>query len=272
MLACGDMRDSSLDRPPGRRLASGGMGTGMISPEQLAALLERPLPHALLDLRERAAFERGHIFRATLLPRRLLELRLPALVTAPATLIVLYDGDGHLSALAAPTLAEMGYTDVSALAGGLEAWRREGRPMVQGLTVPSKVFGERVLHESKTPEITPRELAARMAAGSDMVIVDARTPEEYARGCLPGAWSVPGGELVLRIGELVERPETTIVVHCGGRTRSYIGAESPRRMGLPNPVVAVRNGTMGWVLRWEEALSPDGVSPHALLPDRRGAP
>jgi rhodanese-related sulfurtransferase len=81
-----------------------------------------------------------------------------------------------------------------------------------------------------------------------MVIVDARTPEEYTRGCIPGAISVPGGELVLRISGLVERPDTTIVVHCGGRTRSYIGAESLRRMGLPNPVVALENGTMGWQL------------------------
>jgi rhodanese-related sulfurtransferase len=224
------------------------MTPATISPEQLAALLEQSAPHALLDLRERAAFERGHIFRATPLPRRLLEIRLPALVTATATLIVLCDDDGRLAALAAPTLGEMGYTEVFVLAGGLEAWRRAGRPTVQGLNVPSKVFGEHVLHERKTPEITPLELSARMAEGRDMVIVDTRTPEEYHRGCLPGAWSMPGGELVLRIGEVVERPEQTIVVHCGGRTRSYLGAESLRRMGLPNPIVAVKNGTMGWQL------------------------
>jgi rhodanese-related sulfurtransferase len=224
------------------------MAPGAISPEQLAALLDQPAPHALLDVRERAAFERGHIYRATPLPRRLLETRLPALITAPATLIVLYDDDGRLSALAAPTLGEMGYTEVFALAGGLDAWRRAGRPVVQGLNVPSKVFGEHVLHDRKTPEITPLELSARMAEGRDMVIVDTRTPEEYARGCLPGAWSMPGGELVLRIGEVVERPDQTIVVHCGGRTRSYLGAESLRRMGLPNPIVAVKNGTMGWQL------------------------
>ena len=202
------------------------MTAGAISPEQLATLLEQPSPHALLDVRERAAFERGHIYRATPLPRRLLELRLPALVTAPGTLIVLCDDDGSLSALAAPTLAEMGYTDVFVLTGGLEAWRRAGQPVVQGLNVPSKVFGERVLHDFKTPEITCRELSARMAEGRDMVIVDTRTPEEYSRGCLPGAWSVPGGELVLRIGELVASPEQTIVVHCGGRTRSDPGAPS----------------------------------------------
>src|SRR5712692_3413797 len=183
------------------------MTAAAISPEQLATILEQPSPHALLDVRERAAFERGHIYRATPLPRRLLELRLPALVTAPATLIVLYDDDGSLSALAAPTLAEMGYSDVFVLTGGLAAWRRAGHPVVQGLNVPSKVFGERVLHDFKTPEITCLELSAHMAEGRDMIIVDTRTPEEYARGCLPGAWSMPGGELVLRIGELVERPE-----------------------------------------------------------------
>src|SRR5262249_2693986 len=60
--------------------------------------------------------------------------------------------------------------------------------------------------------------------------------------------SVPGGELVLRVGDLVPRPDTPIVVHCGGRTRSYIGTESLRRMRLPNPIMALEDGTMGWEL------------------------
>jgi rhodanese-related sulfurtransferase len=224
------------------------MTPGAISPDQLTTLLQQRDAHALLDIRERAAFERGHIFRATPLPRRLLETRLPMLVTAPGTLVVLYDDDGRIATLAAATLGEMGYTEVFVLTGGFDAWRAAGRPVVQGLNVPSKVFGEHVLHDRQTPEVTPLELSARMAQGQDMVIVDTRTPEEYHRGCLPGAWSMPGGELILRIGEVVERPDQTIVVHCGGRTRSYLGAESLRRMGLPNPIVAVKNGTMGWQL------------------------
>jgi rhodanese-related sulfurtransferase len=39
-----------------------------------------------------------------------------------------------------------------------------------------------------------------------------------------------------------------VVVNCAGRTRSILGAESLRRAGLPNRVVALRNGTMGWEL------------------------
>jgi len=218
------------------------------SPSDLLALMRSDVPHAVLDLRERGVYERGHIFRTTSLPRRLLEFRLPALVTAFATPIVLVDDDGRLAALAAPTLGTLGYRDVRTLAGGLTAWRAAGMRTVQGINVPSKVFGERALHEAKTPQISAQDLAARIAKGEDMVIVDSRTFEEYARGCVPGAISVPGGELVLRITDLVSRPETPIVVHCGGRTRSYIGAESLRRMRLPNPVVALENGTMGWDL------------------------
>src|SRR5437764_224134 len=209
---------------------------------------------------------RSNITRSPSLPRRQLEFRMPTLVTAPATPLALIDADGALAPLAATTLAAMGYRDVRVLAGGLGAWRAAGRRVVQGLNVPSKVFGERALHEWRTPQITPEDLVRRIEKREDMVIVDSRTYEEYQRGCIPGAINVPGGELVFRIGELVERPETTIVVHCGGRTRSYIGAESLRRMKLPNTIVALQNGTMGWTLaglalergaaRWAPPVSP----------------
>jgi rhodanese-related sulfurtransferase len=220
----------------------------LISVEALAALMRSDAPHAVLDLRERGTYERGHVFCSTSLPRRLLEFRLHDLVTAPATPIVLCDEDGTLSALAIPTLAAMGYRDVRLLAGGLAGWRNAGRPLVQGVNVPSKVFGERTLHERKTPQITAAELDERIRRGDEMVIVDARTVEEYSRGCIPGAVHVPGGELVLRITELLRSPRTPVVVHCGGRTRSYLGVESLRRMELPNPIVALENGTMGWEL------------------------
>jgi len=252
-----------------------------MNPESLAALMTSDAPHAVLDLRERGAYQRGHIYRTTLLPRRELEFRLAALVPSPAVPIVLVDEDGTLAALARPTLAAMGYRDVRTLDGGLAAWRAAGQPIVQGVNVPSKVFGEQALHHWKTPEILPKQLAERIARQDDMVIVDSRTPEEYHRACVPGAISVPGGELVFRILDLVKSPEQTIVVHCGGRTRSYIGAESLRRMGLPNPIVALKNGTMGWDLagltlergatRGTPAVSPRSRAAAALVAKRVAA-
>src|SRR2546427_9454171 len=124
-----------------------------LSPADLVALMQSATPHAVLDLRERAAYERGHIFRTTSLPRRLLEFRLPVLVTAAATPIVLVDDDGRLAALAAPTLAALGYRDVRTLAGGLAAWRAAGLPTGPGSTVPSKVVRGRAPPQAQAPPI-----------------------------------------------------------------------------------------------------------------------
>jgi rhodanese-related sulfurtransferase len=65
---------------------------------------------------------------------------------------------------------------------------------------------------------------------------------------IPGGISTPGAELVLRARELAPDPSTTIIVNCAGRTRSLIGAQSRVNAGLPNPVFALRNGTIGWTL------------------------
>jgi rhodanese-related sulfurtransferase len=47
---------------------------------------------------------------------------------------------------------------------------------------------------------------------------------------------------------LVPKATTRIVVNCAGRTRSIIGAQSLINAGIPNPVCALRNGTIGWQL------------------------
>ena len=120
--------------------------------------------------------------------------------------------------------------------------------LFSGVNVPSKAFGEWVEHEYGTPSVDPAELDAMMRSGADMVVLDSRPMDEFRRMSIPGAVDVPGGELVYRIGALAPRPETTVVVNCAGRTRSIMGAESLRSAGVPNRVVALRNGTMGWEL------------------------
>ena len=43
-------------------------------------------------------------------------------------------------------------------------------------------------------------------------------------------------------------PDTLVVVNCAGRTRSIIGCQSLSNAGIPNRVVALKDGTMGWDL------------------------
>ena len=48
--------------------------------------------------------------------------------------------------------------------------------------------------------------------------------------------------------DLAPDPDTLVVVNCAGRTRSIIGCQSLRNAGIPNRVVALKDGTMGWDL------------------------
>lgn len=203
--------------------------------------------YAVFDVRERGEFNEGQIPNCTSLPRSQIEFRIAALVPNRGIFIVVYDEGGERATLAAQTLAECGYHSVSVLDGGLDAWRSQGRPIVAGVNVPSKAFGERVQHERRIPEIAPEELQHLKKSAADLLILDMRTPEEYARFCIPGGHNVPGGDVVLWAAELRRKPGRTVVVNCAGRTRGIIGAAGLRRLGLNN-VRALRNGTMGWVL------------------------
>src|SRR5262249_33305410 len=99
-----------------------------------------------------------------------------------------------------------------------------------------------------TPSISAEELQRLMDEHSDVVVLDSRPFDEYQRVSIPSAVNVPGAELVLRIRDLAPSPETMVVVNCAGRTRSIIGAQWLINAGVPNKVVALRNGTMGWTL------------------------
>jgi rhodanese-related sulfurtransferase len=85
-------------------------------------------------------------------------------------------------------------------------------------------------------------------AREDFVLVDGRTYAEFNKMNIPDGICCPNGELALRIHDLVPDPKTRIVVNCAGRTRSIIGAQTLIDFGVPNPVVALENGTQGWLL------------------------
>jgi rhodanese-related sulfurtransferase len=86
----------------------------------------------VLDVRERDAFEKGHVAHARLLPRGQLELRVNGELPDPTLRIVVYCELGLISTLATATLREMGYRRAVALDGGMRAWREAGYPMESG--------------------------------------------------------------------------------------------------------------------------------------------
>ena len=224
------------------------MGSPRVTPRELRALLDTGGELALLDVREEGVHSRGHLFLAASAPLSSLELHVERLVPRRATGIVLIDEDEHLAGRAAALLGGLGYSDLRLLAGGMAGWKKAGYEVYSNVHVPSKAFGEHVEHTEETPRITATELKAKLDAGEDLVILDSRPMTEYRVMNIPGAADCPGAELVYRVFEAAPRPETLVVVNCAGRTRSIIGAQSLINAGIPNKVVALKNGTMGWHL------------------------
>src|SRR5437763_3190560 len=209
---------------------------------------------ALLDAREEGVFARRHLLMASVVPLSRLELLIDDLVPRRTTRVVWSD-DGDGSALrAVERMHGFGYQNVAVLEGGIAAWEAAGYRVYSGVHVPSKAFAEVVEHEAGTPYVSAPELKALIDSGADIAIFDSRSYEEYHNNSIPTAISVPGAELVYRFADLVPSPDTTVIVNCGGRTRSIIGAQALRNAGFRNKVMSLKDGTMAWHLAGFEVV------------------
>lgn len=235
-----------------------------ISPQSLKSMLHDGAEIAVLDAREEGEFATSHLLMAASVPLSRLELLLGARVPRKGTRVVWMDTGEGFAARAAERSICYGYSDVSVLEGGVEAWRMAGYLVYTGMHVPSKAFAEVVEHEQTTPWISATDLADRMAVDQDLVLLDSRSYEEYHSNTIPGSVSCPGAELVYRVQGVVSSKDTTVVVNCGGRTRSIIGAQSLINAGLENPVLSLRDGTMAWHLAGlEVAKGREDQAPNA---------
>lgn len=203
---------------------------------------------ALLDVREHGQYGEGHPLLAVNLPYSRIEIAAPALLPRKSVPIVLLDDGDGVADKAARRLTGLGYTDIAILKGGAPAWHEAGHVLFKGVNVPSKVLGELVELARHTPSVNAEELKAWQDRGDAFVLLDGRPDAEHRRMSVPGSIGCPSTELGYRFGAMVPDSTVPVVVHCAGRTRSIIGAESLRELGVENPVYALKDGTQGWQL------------------------
>ena len=99
--------------------------------------------------------------------------------------------------------------------------------------------------------IDPAELAKRVSKAGAPVILDVRTPEEFASGHIPGAVNVPLSDLKKRLDQLGLSPTTEVVVHCEGGGRAETAEEILREAGYKD----VRD-LSGHMAAWRDAGYP----------------
>jgi rhodanese-related sulfurtransferase len=160
--------------------------------------------------------------------------------------LVLVDNGDEAALKGAATLERLGYTDINILTGGIPAWTADGLNGLPTFDIPGIIFTESVRDLRGTPSIEAQQLKKLYDAKEDVIVIDTRTPDEFARGHVPGAVNAPGEEILYRFLDQVPNPDTFVVVSCAGLPRAIIGAQTLIDAQVPNRVAFLEDGTAGW--------------------------
>jgi rhodanese-related sulfurtransferase len=206
---------------------------GLRKSRDLAVQLENS-PPVLLDVRQPAEFERGHLQNAINAPLRELFAHLDDL--AKDQPIVVMCASGYRSAMAATALRLAGYDDVYNLESGLGALQT-----VQAADPALEAFVDAFLLALPDDEglITATDVAT-----SDAFIVDVREPDEYAEGFIEGAVNIPIRELAQSLTALPAQ-DAPIIVVCGSGVRSALGLMALELLGYED-VHSMAGGMKSW--------------------------
>ena len=94
------------------------------------------------------------------------------------------------------------------------------------------------------PEVAPAALKTRLDGGEQIVVIDVREHDEFAKGKIPGAYTIPRGVLEMQIDGRLPR-ETTVVLYCGAGARSALACASLAEMGY-DKVENLQGGWSAW--------------------------
>ena len=91
--------------------------------------------------------------------------------------------------------------------------------------------------------VSAMELAQMVKEDENILLLDVRTPMEYAQGHIAGSRLLPLSSLGTRANELPQ--DATIVCVCRSGARSMVACENLSRLGFEN-VYNLGSGMIGW--------------------------
>jgi molybdopterin/thiamine biosynthesis adenylyltransferase/rhodanese-related sulfurtransferase len=132
-------------------LAATKKGIKEVTVDEVKKQLESKSAPKLIDVRETEEYGAGRLPGAISVPRGFLELRIEEKAKREEPIIV-YCAGGVRSAFAAKTLAEMGYTNVTSMAGGYNRWHDAAYPTETPFVLSSEQK-ERYRRHLSIPEV-----------------------------------------------------------------------------------------------------------------------
>lgn len=233
-----------------------------IKPDVLNTKIAEAAPF-MLDVREVAEMtEAGFIAGSINIPVRDVLKNLDKLPAQDQSIVV-YCASGHRGAFITAALRLLGYTDVVNLAGGFGAWKKAEFAVEMGApaapvagtapTVDAKRLADMDAFLTALPEgfftVKAPDLNTELAAGG-LVVLDVRTPEEFAEGHIEGAINIQITDLIPNLSQLPDKA-AKVVILCKSGHRGAMGLMALRMLGYTD----VRNlaGGMG---AWTTAELP----------------
>ena len=99
---------------------------------------------------------------------------------------------------------------------------------------------------SAAKDVTPDEAALLMKGKAPVLVVDVRTPDEFAEGHIPGAKNLDflGDDFEKGLAALpTDRP---VIVHCAAGNRSSKAVAKIEALKLPVQILHLKSGFNGW--------------------------
>lgn len=189
-----------------------------------------------VDVRDVFAFDKSHVEGAIHLPLELLIQNMSSLPKNRALLV--YDETGKKGHQALRTIIGAGFTNVTNLSGGFISLQRLAR--VNGLknvSVELLPYEKKSINEESAKSENANDSKEQVDENGPIVI-DVRTPQEFAMGAYPDAINIPLDDLSSRYDELGEDINRDITLYCASGARSAYAQRFLMQVGYQN----VKNG------------------------------
>ncbi|MFT3738378.1 MAG: FAD-dependent oxidoreductase [Breznakibacter sp.] len=190
-----------------------------------------------VDVRDYFAYEKSHIQGAGHFPLELLQEQMGQL--PKNKLIMVYDETGKKGHQALRVLKGNGFEHVVNLSGGYLSLQRHARALgFSIISVEPMPYADKQAGRAENEPLSPSPAQEIKPTGHDgPIVIDVRTPGEFATGAVPGAVNIPLDELPKQLHKL-GNPNREIVVYCASGARSSYAQRLLAQHGFTNS----RNG------------------------------
>ncbi len=209
----------------------------------LVAALDSPQDKLLIDSRTEEPYAYGHLPGAVNLPGYVFDKdKIPGLPEDRRVTMIVYCAGGHcgIAGYVGERLLDLGYPRVFVYEEGVQGWLAHGQRLVNKT-------------QEDSPKVTAADLGALLAAGANLRLVDARSPEEFARQTPPNARNLPPAAAMPGAPNLPPSLDEPLVVfgQSAWDGRPYFVADRLRELGYRK----VRIYALG-LNRWPPAGPP----------------